>query len=41
MALLKKKRSESKVQGKQVIIRTTEVSQKAVRGSQVYMNITY
>lgn len=41
MALLKKKGSESMVQGIQVIIRATEASQKAVRGSQVHVNITY
>lgn len=41
MALLKKKKSECMVSGKQVIIRTTEFSQKAVRGSPVYTNITY
>lgn len=41
MALLKKKKSERMVLGRQVIIRTTEFSQKAVRGSLVYTNITY
>lgn len=41
MALLKKKKSESMVPDKQVIIRTTEFSQKAVRGSPVYTTITY